>query len=85
MNSDLGMKTPVVLTPMVQVYKTHLHYEMTIVCRDGSIVEHEPFKNDLEGLVSALSLCAEICAGKFYLKSVKLSAAKKLEIESSKK
>ena len=82
---NLDMKTPVVITPMVQVYKTDLHYEMTIVCRDGSIVEHEPFKNDLQGLVAALSLCAEICAGKFFLKSVKRSAKKNLEIESSNK
>lgn len=81
------MRTPVVLTPIVQVYKTDTHYEMTIVCKDGSVIEHEPFKGDLEGLVSALSLSAEICAGKFYLSKV-ISVKKKpteLEFKNGKK
>jgi hypothetical protein len=43
---------------------------MEITCNDGSIVEHQPFPPDQQGLVSAISLSAEILAGKFWIKSV---------------
>lgn len=57
-------------TPFVKIIKTSLHLEVTITCRDGSIIEHEPFPDNAEGLVNALSIATEICAGKFYLKRV---------------
>lgn len=57
-------------TPLVRVFKSAKGYEMHIVCKDGSVIEHEPFPNDLQGMVAAISLSAEICAGKFYLSKV---------------
>lgn len=66
----MNVRETIVNTPLVKVFKTEKGYEMFITCKDGSVIEHEPFKNDLEGLVTALSLCAEICAGKFYLKGI---------------
>jgi hypothetical protein len=59
--------THVINTPLVNVYLTAKGYEMHLTAKSGQIIEHEPFKGDLEGLVSALSLAAEINAGKFYL------------------
>ena len=76
------MTVLIVNTPMVKVIKTDQGYEMFITCKDGSIVEHEPFKNDLEGMVSAISLSAEICAGKFFLKGIQQS--KHLRLNSKK-
>jgi hypothetical protein len=64
------MKTVIVNTPLVRVFQTVKGYEMLITCKDGSIIEHELFPNNLEGMVSAISLSAEICAGKFYLSRV---------------
>jgi hypothetical protein len=60
----------VLQTPMVKIFlDSTTTYYMEITCTDGSIIEHEPFKG-LEGLVAALSLSAEICAGKFMLKKL---------------
>lgn len=70
-------------TPMVKVFKSSdgpEGYQMHITCKDGSIVEHEPFQNNLEGLVAAISLSAEICAGKFYLSGIFLNKQKLKQI-----
>ena len=79
------MKTLIVNTPAVIVFKSTNGYEMHITCKDGTIVEHEPFKNDLEGMVAAISLAAEICAGKFYLKCLLKPKDTILKIEGAKK
>ena len=78
------MKTLIVNTPLVQVIKTAAGYEMNIVCKDGSIIAHEPFPNNLEGMVAAISLSAEICAGKFYLSKVISVPECKIQIEKGK-
>ena len=62
--------THVANTPFVQVYYTNTGYEVHIKCKDGSVVEHEPFKGDLEGLVAALHLAQEVNAGKFYVTKI---------------
>lgn len=64
------MKNIIINTPMVKVIQSAIGYEMQITCKDGTVVEHEPFPNNLEGMVAAISLSAEICAGKFYLRGV---------------
>ena len=64
------MRKLILDTPLVQIHQTAKNYEMHICCKDGSIIEHEPFPPTLEGMVSAISLSAEICAGKFYLSKV---------------
>jgi hypothetical protein len=60
----------IVNTPLVKVFKSSNGYEMHITAKNGAIIEHEPFPSTLEGMVAAISLSAEICAGKFFLKSV---------------
>lgn len=60
----------IVNTPLVRVVQDRGGYSMYITCKDGTIVEHEPFPNNLEGMVAAISLSAEICAGKFFLSKV---------------
>jgi hypothetical protein len=78
------MKILIVNTPMVQVIKTKLGYEMLITCKDGSIIEHEPFPDKLEGMVAAISLSAEICAGKFFLSRVQSIPKQQLKITGGK-
>lgn len=67
---SIKVGTVVVNTPLVCVKKGSVGFHMYITCKDGSIIEHEPFSNDLQGMVAAISLAAEICAGKFYLNKV---------------
>lgn len=58
-------------TPLVKIIQTKQGYEMEIMAKDGTIIQMQPYKNDLEGLVNAVSLSAEILAGKFYPVSIK--------------
>lgn len=75
----------IVNTELVKVIDNGASYQMHILCKSGQIVEHEPFSRDLEGLVAAISLSAEICAGKFYLSRVLTNDAKKpAQLESKK-
>lgn len=60
----------IVNTQAVKVFQSARGYEMIITCKDGTLIQHEPFPGTLEGMVSAISLSAEICAGKFFLNSV---------------
>jgi len=60
----------VVSTPLVTLIKRQNAFQMLIYCKNGSVVEHEPFPLTLEGMVAAISLSAEICAGKFYLNRI---------------
>ena len=71
------MRKIILDTPMVQIHDLGHKYEMIIRCKDGSVIEHEPFPHNLEGMVAAISLSAEICAGKFYLSKV-ISVPKEL-------
>ena len=41
-----------------------------IALSDGGWIEHQEFDNNLQGLVGALDLATQCCAGKFYPKSV---------------
>lgn len=58
-------------TPLVKIFHTKQGYEMEIMSKDGTIIQMQPYKNDLEGLVNAVSLSAEILAGKFYPVGIK--------------
>jgi hypothetical protein len=71
------MRKLVLDTPLVQIHDIGTCYEMMIRTKNGSIIEHEPFPHNLEGMVAAISLSAEICAGKFYLSKV-ISVPEKL-------
>lgn len=73
---SIPVGTAVVNTPLVVVKKGEHCFHMFITCKDGSLVEHEPFSGDLKGMVSAINLSAEICAGKFFLNSVISDASK---------
>lgn len=74
----------ILLTPLVRIFQAGDMYYMEIACKDGSVIEHEPFRG-LEGLVTALSLSAEICAGKFYLSKVLYTPQEKPTLEFKKK
>ena len=71
----------IVNTPLVKVFRTNKGIEMHIRCKDGSVIAHEPFQDSLEGMVAAISLSAEICAGKFYLNSIVSKSDEKLELD----
>lgn len=60
----------VVNTPFIQIEMTEKGYVPHITCKDGSIIEHETFPKDPQGLVNAMILASEVCAGKFYLSKV---------------
>lgn len=65
------MKQKVVLTtPFVRIVQTEVQYQVFITMSEGGIVEHNPFPNNVQGLVAALQLATEICAGKFFLMKV---------------
>jgi hypothetical protein len=70
MVQNIALGTVIVNTPLVRVEKSKQGWSMFINCKDGSVIEHEPFQPNLEGMVAAISLSAEICAGKFYLSKV---------------
>ncbi len=70
MKTSQPNQTLIVNTPLTKVFQSARGYELHITCKSGAIIEHEPFKGDLEGMVTAISLCAEINAGKFYLAGV---------------
>ena len=57
-------------TPLVQIHQTKIGYQMRITSMNGTIIEHAPFPPNLEGMVAAISLAAEIRAGKFCLSHV---------------
>lgn len=62
-------KNKVILThEMVRIVQTDAAYELHLCMQTGQWVEHEPFPGDQRGLVVAVSLAAEILAGKFWLR-----------------
>lgn len=69
-NMNWKLNQLIVDTPLVKVVYESKGVAMYITCADGSIVEHNQFQPSLEGIVAAISLSAEICAGKFFLKTV---------------
>lgn len=79
------MKNFIVNTPLVQVFASKNGYEMHITCKDGSVIAHQPFPPTLEGMVAAISLSAEICAGKFYLNSIVSEKQTSLKIGQAEK
>lgn len=68
--NKISNNAAVVDTPLVKIIKRKEYFQMLIMCKDNSVIEHEPFPLTLEGLVAAISLSAEICAGKFFLNKV---------------
>lgn len=84
MTQNIIIGTVIVNTPLVRVEKSKQGWSMFITCQDGSVIEHQPFPPSLEGMVGAISLSAEICAGKFYLKSVASTPMKTNLIDNMK-
>ena len=82
--SNIKNGSAIVSTPLVTVIKYEIGFCMLITCKDGSVIEHEPFPCNLEGMVAAISLCAEINAGKFFLKSVYSTKKESLKITGGK-
>lgn len=65
------MKGKLILsTPFVRIIQTSSEYQVFITMSEGGTIEHNPFPNSVQGLVSAMQLATEICAGKFFLKRV---------------
>ncbi len=63
------MKPKIVLdTELVVINDLGNQYQVLIKMSQGGTIEHEPFPKSLEGLVTALQLATEICAGKFFLR-----------------
>mgnify|MGYP000903260596 CR=1 FL=1 len=59
----------IVDTKFVLVIQTKENYRVFLAMSDGDFAEHNPFALDLQGLVAAMQLSTECCAGKFYLKT----------------
>lgn len=66
LNWRCNMMKTILNTEIVQIYETKTEYQMLIKLSKGWVIEHNPFPRTLEGLVNALQLATEICAGKFY-------------------
>lgn len=57
-------------TELVKIFFTGSEHRVFIAISQGGVLEHEPFPGDLRGLVAALDLARECCAGKFFPKCV---------------
>lgn len=57
-------------TDIVKINDNGSEYQVLIRMSQGGVIEHEPFSHDVRGLVAALQLATEICAGKFFPKRV---------------
>jgi hypothetical protein len=66
----MSKSKPVLITELVQINDLGNQYQVLIPLTQGGTVEHEPFPKSLEGLVAAMQLATEICAGKFFLRRV---------------
>lgn len=55
---------------LVKIYFTGNEYRVLISMSRGGMLEHEPFPGDLRGLVAAMTLATEVCAGKFFPRGV---------------
>lgn len=62
--------TIILNTDIVQILDNGVEYQVLIRMSKGGVIEHEPFPRTIEGLVSALQISTEVCAGKFFLKQV---------------
>jgi len=63
------MKT-ILNTEIVKIKQSVGGYCTFIKMQDGGWLEHATFSNDLKGLVNALDLATNCCAGKFYPKRI---------------
>jgi hypothetical protein len=57
-------------TELVKINDLGTEYQVLITMSQGGVLEHEPFPKSLQGLVSAMQLATEICAGKFFPRGV---------------
>ncbi len=53
---------------IVKESDTGTHLRVFIALSKGGWIEHNEFDNNLQGLVAALDLATQCCAGKFYPK-----------------
>lgn len=60
----------IVQTDHIQIEDHGDQYKVFLPLQTGGVVEHEPFPRNPQGLVAALLLAADVCAGKFYLKRI---------------
>lgn len=74
------MKT-ILNTELVKIIDSGTQYEVHIKMSKGGVLEHEPFPKNLEGLVTALQLATEICAGKFFPRGILKQKQEPIEIE----
>ena len=54
---------------LVEIIQDEVGYRLFIATQEGGWVEHNPFPNDLRGLVGAMMIATDVLAGKFWLKS----------------
>lgn len=78
------MKT-ILDTEIIKVFLTNEGYVPIIKMEGDNWLEHMPFPANLQGLVNAMQLATECCAGKFYPKRIyKKSDVAKLAIAYNK-
>ncbi len=77
-------------TELVKINDLGTEYQVLIaLSSQAGVIEHEPFKHDLQGLVSAMQLATEICAGKFFprrvIQNLDFDVAAPIQIEAKRK
>lgn len=58
-------------TKLITVVKAGTKLIPLLQCEDGTVIEHQHFDANQEGICAALLLAADVNAGKFWLKGVK--------------
>lgn len=75
----------VVDTEIIKVFLTEEGYIAHIRAQDGSVLEHQPFPGNVQGLVNALDLATQVCAGKFFLRGLAGTQAPRLAAKIDRK
>jgi len=70
----------VVSTDLIKVIDTGTEYAVHIRMSQGGWIEHEPYERTIQGLVTALQLSTEVCAGKFFPRRVLTERGDPLQI-----
>lgn len=68
-------------TEIVQIYLKNEEYCIYIRMSRGGTIEHEPMPGNVQGLVNALQLATEVCAGKFFPRGVVETGSPAISVE----
>lgn len=84
MKNTEKMSKVVLDTEIVKINDIGTEYQVLVRMSRGGVIEHEPFPKTIQGLVSAMQLATEICAGKFFPRQVVETSTPGLKIEAQR-